>query len=48
MSGLHRYSNVGERGVKAFLSKPFDVDTLLTVLEDVGNWHDGQSRCASP
>ncbi len=48
MSGLHRYSSVGERGVKAFLSKPFDVDTLLTVLEDVGNWHDGQSRSAGP
>ena len=26
---------VGEQGVKAFLSKPFDLDTLLLVLEDV-------------
>jgi hypothetical protein len=26
---------VGERGVKAFLSKPFDVNTLLLVLEDI-------------
>jgi DNA-binding response OmpR family regulator len=28
---------VGEQGVKAFLSKPFDVETLLAVLADVLN-----------
>ena len=26
---------VGEHGVKAFLSKPFDLETLLVVLDDV-------------
>jgi CheY-like chemotaxis protein len=30
-----RYMDVGERGVHAFLSKPFDVDTLLVVLKEV-------------
>lgn len=35
VSAAHRYTRVGERSVKAFLSKPFDVDTLVTVLEDV-------------
>jgi CheY-like chemotaxis protein len=30
-----RYTDVGERGVQAFLSKPFDVETLLVVLEEV-------------
>ena len=35
VSATQRYLNVGERGVQAFLSKPFDVDTLLVVLEDV-------------
>lgn len=34
MSAIHRWNAVGERGVKAFLSKPFDVETLLVVLED--------------
>jgi chemosensory pili system protein ChpA (sensor histidine kinase/response regulator) len=29
------YLGVGEGGVQAFLSKPFDVDTLLKVLEEV-------------
>ena len=32
VSAMHRYAAVGEHGVCAFLSKPFDVDTLLTVL----------------
>ena len=35
VSATQRYLNVGERGVQAFLSKPFDVDTLLVVLADV-------------
>jgi CheY-like chemotaxis protein len=30
-----RYADVGQHGVCAFLSKPFDVETLLTVLADV-------------
>lgn len=34
VSATHRYATVGEQGVYAFLSKPFDVDTLLTVLSD--------------
>ena len=29
-----RYGHVGEQNVKAFLSKPFDLDTLMVVLED--------------
>jgi len=33
-AGARRVS-VGEHGVKAFLSKPFDLETLLVVLEDV-------------
>jgi CheY-like chemotaxis protein len=35
VSATQRYLNVGERGVHAFLSKPFDVDTLLIVLEEM-------------
>ena len=35
VSATQRYHDVGERGVQAFLSKPFDVDTLLIVLADV-------------
>ena len=35
VSASQRCLNVGERGVQAFLSKPFDVDTLLVVLEEV-------------
>jgi CheY-like chemotaxis protein len=35
VSATQRYLDIGERGVQAFLSKPFDVDTLLVVLEDV-------------
>jgi two-component system, OmpR family, response regulator len=35
LSATQRCTIVGERGVHAFLSKPFDVDTLLTVLEEV-------------
>jgi len=35
VSAMQRYHDVGERGVQAFLSKPFDVDTLLVVLADV-------------
>lgn len=34
LSATDRYVGVGEHGVYAFLSKPFDVDTLLTVLSD--------------
>lgn len=35
MSAVDRYQTVGEHGVKAFLSKPFEIDTLLIVLEDI-------------
>ena len=35
VSATQRFLNVGERSVHAFLSKPFDVDTLLIVLEEV-------------
>jgi len=35
VSASQRHLNVGEQGVQAFLSKPFDVDTLLVVLEEV-------------
>ena len=35
VSATGRYAAVGEHGVCAFLSKPFDVQTLLTVLTDV-------------
>jgi CheY-like chemotaxis protein len=35
VSAGRRIADVGERGVQAFLSKPFDVDTLLKVLEEV-------------
>lgn len=35
VSATQRFLNVGEQGVHAFLSKPFDVDTLLVVLEEV-------------
>jgi CheY-like chemotaxis protein len=35
VSARQRYANVGERGVHAFLSKPFELDTLLAVLEDL-------------
>jgi DNA-binding response OmpR family regulator len=35
MSAVGRWDAVGERGVKAYLSKPFDIETLLVVLEDV-------------
>src|SRR5688572_7576488 len=35
VSATQHYHHVGERGVQAFLSKPFDVDTLLIVLADV-------------
>ena len=34
VSAAQRGLNVGERGVHAFLSKPFDVDILLIALED--------------
>jgi CheY-like chemotaxis protein len=33
-AGVKR-TTVGEHGVKAFLSKPFDLETLLVVLDDV-------------
>jgi DNA-binding response OmpR family regulator len=35
LSATQRLTTVGEHGVHAFLSKPFDVDTLLNVLEEV-------------
>jgi two-component system response regulator MprA len=35
VSAGERYLHVGEQGVHAFLSKPFDLDTLLVVLHDV-------------
>jgi len=35
VSAVARYIDVGEGAVQAFLSKPFDVDTLLVVLEEV-------------
>jgi hypothetical protein len=35
VSAGQRYTSVGEHAVHAFLSKPFDGDTLLKVLEEV-------------
>jgi CheY-like chemotaxis protein len=35
VSAGDRRAAVGEHGVRAFLSKPFDLETLLVVLEDV-------------
>jgi CheY-like chemotaxis protein len=35
MSAMGKVHAVGERGVKAFLSKPFEIETLLTVLQQV-------------
>jgi CheY-like chemotaxis protein len=35
ISAGDRRATVGKRGVKAFLAKPFDLETLLVVLEDV-------------
>ena len=35
ISAGQRFENVGEQGVKAFLSKPFDMDVLLVVLDEV-------------
>lgn len=35
MSAGQRYTSVGESGVKAFLSKPFDIQTLMVVLDEV-------------
>jgi DNA-binding response OmpR family regulator len=35
MSAGQRYWGVGEHGVKAFLSKPYHIDSLLTVLDEV-------------
>jgi CheY-like chemotaxis protein len=35
VSAAERYMEVGDRGVQAFLSKPFDIATLLAVLEEV-------------
>jgi CheY-like chemotaxis protein len=34
VSASQRYMRVGEDGVVAFLSKPFDIDTLLIVLDE--------------
>lgn len=34
VSASQRYTRVGEDGVVAFLSKPFDIDTLLIVLDE--------------
>ena len=35
ISAGDRRATVGEHGVKAFLSKPFDLETLLVVLEEI-------------
>lgn len=35
VSAGSRYLDVGEHGVHAYLSKPFQIDTLLTVLAEV-------------
>jgi CheY-like chemotaxis protein len=35
ISASQRFNAVGDDNVKAFLSKPFDIDTLLLVLDDV-------------
>jgi CheY-like chemotaxis protein len=48
VSAVQRYAPVGERGVRAFLSKPFDVDTLLTVLDDVLKVVSGDGRAPAP
>ncbi len=34
MSAGHRLEMLGARGVRAFLSKPFDIDGLMRALED--------------
>jgi two-component system, OmpR family, phosphate regulon response regulator PhoB len=34
MSAGHRLEMMGRRGVRAFLSKPFDIDGLMRALED--------------
>jgi CheY-like chemotaxis protein len=34
MSAGHRLEMIGNRGVRAYLSKPFDIDGLLRALED--------------
>jgi hypothetical protein len=42
---------VGEHGVKAFLPKPFDLEMLLAVLDDVlreGMPGDGTPHISSP
>jgi CheY-like chemotaxis protein len=35
VSATQRFADVGDRGVQAFLSKPFDVATLLAVLDEI-------------
>jgi CheY-like chemotaxis protein len=35
MSAAHRWFPVGEKDVRAYLSKPFDVETLLVTLDQV-------------
>ncbi|MCC7368499.1 MAG: response regulator [Chloroflexi bacterium] len=42
VSATERYPGVGERGVYAFLSKPFDVETLLTILDDALVEHEAR------
>ena len=42
VSAADRYTAVGEHGVYAFLSKPFDVETLLMVLSDAIIEHEAR------
>ena len=42
LSATDRYTGVGEHGVYAFLSKPFDVETLLMVLSDAIIAHEAR------
>jgi CheY-like chemotaxis protein len=35
MSAAHQWFPVGEKDVRAYLSKPFDLDTLLITLDQV-------------
>jgi two-component system, OmpR family, response regulator CpxR len=46
VSAGQRYTKVGEHNVYAFLSKPFDVETLLTVLDDVIAEHETRTLLA--
>lgn len=48
MSAGQRWPSVGHQGVTAFLSKPFEIDTLLVVLEDALRRDDAQGAALSP